>query len=47
MNETDDGSPSSMERALEGTVTVAERDTTTMAEMGVVTKAVVGAASET
>ena len=46
MNETDDGSPSSMEGALEGTVTVAERDTTTMAEMGVVTKAVVGAASE-
>ena len=47
MNETDDGSPSLMEGTLENIGTVADRDTTSVAKMGVVTKAVVGAASET
>ena len=47
MNETDDGSPSLVEGTLEDIGTVADRDTTSMAKMGVVTKAVVGAASET
>ena len=46
LNETDDGSPSLVEGTLEDIGTVADRDTTSMAKMGVVTKAVVGAASE-
>ena len=46
MNETDDGSPNLMEGTLENIGTVADRDTTSVAKMGDVTKAVVGAASE-
>ncbi|KAG2603965.1 hypothetical protein PVAP13_4NG023181 [Panicum virgatum] len=46
LNETNDGSPSLVEGTLEDIGTVADRDTTSMAKMGVVTKAVVGAASE-